>query len=251
MKVVVIEDEELTAQDLVAILESLSKEIEILAVLESVSDCKDFFSSFPKVDLIFSDIQLGDGLSFDFFSETKITCPIIFCTAFDEYALKAFKTNAIDYVLKPFNKIKIAESIDKYYALTGASRQSNLPDYEVLLKILKTKTSSSSLLVYSGDKIYPVAHSDISLLYIKNEILHLRTFDGKIHLVNKTMDEMESILGEEFYRANRQYILHRNSIQEVGQDFARKLLVKLKFQFEEQIQISKAKASDFLKWLEG
>ena len=130
MKAIIIEDEKRTAQDLQQILRDLMPDIEILSIIDSVEESIDYLTENGCPDLIFSDIQLADGLSFEIFQEVKITCPIIFCTAFDEYAIQAFNTNGIDYLLKPFDKKVIGRSLEKYKNLRGMfekKAQSNLP----------------------------------------------------------------------------------------------------------------------------
>lgn len=247
MKVVVIEDEQLTAEDLMDILKKVNPGIEIIAHLSSVQEGTDFFSRKEQIDLIFSDIQLGDGLSFDVFKQFDITTPVIFCTAYDEYALEAFKANGIDYVLKPYSENSIAEALQRYSTLQ-AGFTSGIRNFSQSMDAIP-QSSNSSILVHHKEKIIPLKVTEIALVYIRNESVYLRTYDGMSYMINKSLDELDQLLGGSFYRANRQFIVNRESVKDVTTFLTRKYLVNLKFPFNEQIIVSKEKMTSFLKWL--
>ncbi|MBI3235052.1 MAG: response regulator, partial [Bacteroidetes bacterium] len=169
MKIVIIEDEQLTAEDLANSLLQLSDGIQISRILNSVSESVEYFRANDHPDLIFCDIQMGDGYSFDIFNTVKIQVPVIFCTAFNEYALEAFRNNGIDYILKPFSKKTIRTSIEKYKTLRAKMGYPAI-DYSTVLKNIKPgiqNRKSSSLLVNWKDKIIPVKISDIALFNIE------------------------------------------------------------------------------------
>jgi len=253
MKIVIIEDEKLTADDLAEIILKVEHGAQIIASLSSVKEAILYFHKNKKPDLIFSDIQLGDGLSFEIFKAVAVSAPIIFCTAYDEYALNAFKTNGIDYILKPFTKKTIANALGKYKELRNNLSRSAI-NYETILELFGNKNpKDASVLVYIKDKIIPVKTSDIALFYIENEITHFITFNQHRHIVNKALDELEAITGNNFYRANRQYLINRRAIKDASQYFHRKLLVNLLIPFtsHEPITISKVKVTEFLNWLSG
>lgn len=254
MEIVIIEDEILTAEDLEDVITKVTPQAKIMAILHSVKEAIHYFQNNPMPQLIFSDIQLGDGLCFDIFSKINITSPIIFCTAFDEYAIKAFNYNSIHYVLKPFNPQIIKEAIDKYHTLKQTlANQSNM--IQKLIEDLgldkKGIQKSESLLVYYQNKVIPVKLSDIALFYIKNDLTYLYTFNQKTFIVNKTLDELLQLDNFRFYRANRQFIINRDIVKEVSHHQARKVSLGLNIPFSESITISKEKITDFFEWLSG
>ena len=250
MKVVIIEDEKLTADDLAETILKIVPDAKIISVLHSVSTAISWFQKNEHPDLIFSDIQLGDGLSFEIFKKISTNVHVIFCTAYDEYALKAFDANGIDYILKPFDKSTIEAAFNKYNKLKNkfSENSSNLDNFIRLFEN-KKKHNQSSVLVYHKDKIVPVRLEDIALFYIENEITHLLTFAQKSYTINKTIEEIEKISSDDFFRVNRQFLVNRKAIKEASQYFARKLSLTLTIPFKETITVSKLKVHEFLDWL--
>jgi len=250
MDIVIIEDEKLTADDLRDTIVSVRPEAHIVATIGSVKEAIAWFQAHPSPDLVFSDIQLGDGISFEIFKTIPRHMPVIFCTAYDEYALSAFKANGIDYVLKPFTKTTIAAALVKYEELKESFSSKPL-SYKELLPLFENRPGAGqgSVLVYQKDKILPVRMSDIALFYIEHEVTHLITNDLKTYTVSKTLEELEKLTGTGFYRANRQYLVNRVAVKDAAQYFSRKLSLSLHVPFNETITISKEKTSDFLTWL--
>lgn len=248
MKIVIIEDEQLTAEDLIDILKQVNPANEIVAHLSSVQEGIEFFSKQQQIDLIFSDIQLGDGLSFEIYKQIEINTPVIFCTAYDEYALDAFKANGIDYILKPYSRMSIEEALQRYSNLQ-VGFTSGLQQFSQDLE--QNQPANSSILVHHKEKIIPLKLDEIALAYIRNEMVYLKTFEGVNYMINKSLDELDTMLGSNFYRANRQYIVNRASVKDVTTFLTRKYLVNLTFQFPEQIIVSKEKMTSFLKWLKA
>jgi two-component system response regulator LytT len=250
MKILIIEDETLTAEDLAQTIQEVNGQAEILATLASVKEAKAWFKKHEQPDLVFSDIQLGDGSSFEIFKSLPLGLPVIFCTAYDEYALSAFKANGIDYILKPFSHATIAAALAKYMELKN-NFSSSPPSYETLVPLFESQRvlKQGSVLVYQKDKILPIRISEIALFYIAHEITYLITFDQKSYSIGKTLEELEKITGQEYYRANRQYLVNRKAVKEASQNFSRKLSLNLSIAFPETITISKEKTTDFLGWL--
>jgi two-component system response regulator LytT len=250
MQIVIIEDEKLTATDLAETILRVAPKAQIVAILPSVSSAIEWFQQNEHPDLIFSDIQLGDGLSFEIFKTISTNTPVIFCTAFDEYALRAFEANGIDYILKPFDQLNIEMSLQKYHKLKNKF-SGNTANIEQLIQWMaqQTRPSQGSVLVYKQDKILPVRFDDIALFYIENEITHLVTFDQKKYTINKTIENIEEIASNDFFRVNRQFLVHRRAIKEASHYFARKLSLTLCIPFQETITVSKNKVADFLNWL--
>ena len=255
MKLLIVEDEQRTAVDLLSTIQSIMPEAECLAILDSVESTIKWLNGNPSPDLCFFYIQLADGLSFDIFDEVKVECPVIFCTAFDEYALQAFQVNGVDYILKPFEKESVRRALDKVKTLDNffQKRDGKLEErLEKLLEGVRPKQAKSTFLVSYRDKLLPINISEVAYFHIENELTFLYTFDKQRYVLSQSLDELEKTLDPAlFYRANRQFLIHVTAITEVEQYFARKLLVKLKVDTKEPVIVSKAKASEFIHWLEN
>lgn len=250
LKVVIIEDEKFTALDLADTLKKIDSNIEIVITLSSVEQAFTFLKAEDEYDLIFSDIQLPDGLSFDIFKFVKIKVPVIFCTAFDKYALEAFDANGIDYLLKPFNKASVSKALDKYMALKSNFKtpESNL---DKLIYKLEQQIShkSNSIIVYQGDKILPIEINQIALFYLEDDYVFALTFDSKKHILTQNLEELENLCGNDFFRANRQYLVNRKAVKDAAKYFNRKIIINLNVSYSEQILVGKLKTSLFLQWL--
>jgi two-component system response regulator LytT len=251
MKIVIIEDEKITAEDLAETIRKTEAEAQIVAVLPTIKESIAYFNRNPEPDLIFCDIQLGDGLSFNIFKTIHISSPVIFCTAYDEYAINAFKSNGIDYILKPFTSQTIADALQKYRQLcqtfSGKTKQ-----YDVLLESLVNKENAKchSILVYHKEKIVPVKMDDIALFYIENEVTSLMTFDRNVYHINNNLEDLELKAGDRFFRVNRQNLINRKAIIDASRYFSRKLAVNVSIPVKVTILVSKERTPAFLKWLE-
>jgi two-component system, LytTR family, response regulator LytT len=250
MRLVIIEDEKLAVKDLIKTLKLVEPDIDIVAILRSVDEAMDFFKMQPSIDLIFSDIELGDGLSFEIFEKFRITTPIVFCTAFNQYALDAFKTTGIDYVLKPFNRNAIENTLTKFHAFKE-NFAAPKDDYADLLSVLKQKITPTnpSVLIHQGDKIIPLNGKNIALFFIEDDYTFAYTLEGKKHLLSQNMDSLESTFSPDFFRANRQYLVNRKVVKDASHSFNRKLAIHLTIPFKEQILVGKLKVAAFTAWL--
>jgi len=253
MKVIIIEDEKRTAKELATTLESIDDQIEVVTILSSVEQAISYMQNNSDFDLIFSDIQLSDGLSFEIFNKIRLSVPVIFCTAYDKYALEAFNTNSIDYILKPFDRNSVAKSLEKYHTL-----KSNFSSFNIslnnLLRTLGASSStlqqpSASIVISQGDKIIPIRTTVIALFVYEDDYVFALTFDLKKHLVSLSLDELESVCGEVFFRANRQYLINRKAIKDASRHFNRKIQVNLTLDYPDQILISRLKVTQFIEWL--
>jgi two-component system, LytTR family, response regulator LytT len=252
MKVVIIEDEPLTAKDLAACILAAEPGAEIVATLGSVEKAIRFFKEHAAPDIIFSDIQLGDGLSFSIFAANVQTVPVIFCTAYDEYALDAFRAAGIDYILKPFTAKTIGAALAKYKMFrSGWTETAPRPSYAELAGLFGQEAARRSILVYYKEKIMPVAIADIALFHLQDEVVRLVTFGKQQYVVNKNLEELERLTGRQFYRVNRQGLVNREAIKDVSQDGTRSLVLNLLVPFEEKLTVGRVKAGDFLAWLAG
>jgi DNA-binding LytR/AlgR family response regulator len=254
MKVLIIEDEAPAFRRLEKLLEQVDPKIEILEVFDTVEDSVEWIQNpDAKPDLIFMDIQLSDGISFEIFEKTKVQYPVIFTTAFDEYMLKAFKVNSIDYLLKPIKKEDLAQGLSKFRSLRNAFNHTaaEVDLNEVIQSIrLDDKKYKSRFLVKLGDKLISVETSDIAYFYLHHAVVHLVTRSGKNYLMDYNLDELAQQLDPEiFYRINRQYLAHFSAITTVHKYHKGKLLVDLNPERDEQVVVSAEKAADFKSWL--
>jgi len=250
VNILIIEDEKRTANDLKRTIFAVLPEAEVLGIVGSVGDGIDFLNSHQEIDLIFSDIQLSDGLSFDIFQAIQNEIPVIFCTAFDQFALQAFQTYGIDYILKPFDESSVRKAIDKYKNLRGTPGPS---DFQAVTEAIKQQLfpskKTTSILIHQGDKLIPLSVEDVAIFFIKDEMLSAFTFSGKRYFVDKKLDSLEAELSPTFFRANRQQLIHRRAIKDVSQYFHRKLMVNLSIPFKEEVVVGKLKVTAFKEWL--
>lgn len=253
MKILIIEDEIKTAKALGRIIVDVYPEAIILQYIESVSLAVQYFSGNEMPDIIFMDIQLADGTCFEIFSQIKITAPVVFCTAFDEYAVEAFKSNGVDYILKPFEKKDIQFAFKKIEGLKNPFQQSPLPkkQLEDILNQLAYNKGRTNFLVFVNNKYSNVPVEKIAYFYSQFGGTFLVTFDKKEYPVPQSLDEVGQLISNnQFFRINRQYLVNFTAIAEVEHFFSRKLLVKLNIATSEKLLVNKDKASRFLQWLE-
>jgi DNA-binding LytR/AlgR family response regulator len=251
MNVIIIEDERKTARELQDILTGIDSEIHILEVLPSVAAATRWFRENPAPDLIFSDIQLGDGLCFEIYKEVTVTAPIIFCTAFDQYAIQAFESNSIDYLLKPLEEEVVERSLKKYHRIrehySGNTYQASLNKAMVQMENAYRQT----ILVHYREKMVPVKVADISFIHAANGVVTLHVRAGQEYTIQYTIDQLENMLNRnDFFRANRQFIIHREEITDIEHYFNRRLIIKTNSKTPEKIIVSRLKAQDFLRWVE-
>ena len=251
MKAVIIEDEKIAAELLKNLICQLDENIEVVTVLQTVEDSVEWLNSNQHPDILFVDIHLADGSSFSIFEKTEVKCPIVFTTAYDEYALKAFEVNSIDYLLKPINKDDLQRALNKYKNLKGEKHE---VDYKTLISRFLTEAENVNnykehFLVPERDKLVPLAAKDIAYIYIDLKLIKAVTFSGKVYYLNQNLDEMMSQLNPKmFFRANRQYIVSHEAIKDVSIWFGNKISLNLTIPTEEKIIVSKARVSDFKNW---
>ncbi|WP_353719182.1 LytTR family DNA-binding domain-containing protein [Dyadobacter sp. 676] len=254
MKIVIIEDEIKTARSLAQLITALRPEAEVVATIQSVERAIAYLTEMPQPDLIFMDIQLSDGLCFEIFESVKVVPPVIFCTAYDHYAIEAFKANGIDYLLKPFKKEHIEGALDKLSQLKSyfSHEKPLAPELETLLKKLGGPEGKKSFLVFKQNKYITIKTETIAFFYIHNETTWLRTFDNQDYTISQPLEEVQSAVPpSQFYRLNRQYLVNFEAIKEVEHYFSRKLFIKLTIATPEKLLIGKEKVSHFLGWLEN
>ena len=247
MKILIIENESPAARNLVSILDKLIGN-KSLTILESIAETLEWFAENRSPDLIFMDIHLADGYAFEIFNHTKITCPVIFTTAYDEYALQAFKVSSIDYLLKPITTEAVKKALEKLEQLLIQAPSSAL--LKNLYPLLQRPEYRRSFLVHhKGNKLIPLKVDDFAALYIENGIVRLITFLGETYIIDQPLEELEVMLNPvDFFRANRQTIISRDAVSDIDLWFNGRLLVNLKIRLPDKIYISKAKAPEFKNW---
>ena len=248
MRVVIIEDETAAALNLAAILRKVCPDVEIVETIDTVVDSVEFFGSAPQLDLVFMDIHLADGASFRIFDNVKVETPIIFTTAYDQYAIEAFKVNSIGYLLKPINEEGVKRAINKWQHLTSTERN----DYAVRINQIaeKQRVEQQSFLVHFRDKIIPLQRKDIAFFHTFEERVTAYCHSGEKYLIELTLEALQAKLpSEDFFRANRQFIISRKAVKEMSVWFGSRLLVNLATETPEQIVIPKAKVRDFKNWI--
>jgi DNA-binding LytR/AlgR family response regulator len=249
MNIVIIEDENITAKDLAATIAKAEPSAQILATLSSVKESLAWFNENNQYpDLIFSDIQLGDGLSFDIFNQLQQVPPVIFCTAYDQYTLKAFESSGIHYLLKPFDKKMVADALGKFHSLRNQMKGAE-PNMEKLYAMLSKERKPLSILVFHRDRILSVSLDKIALFYIEEQIIWMLLFDGTKYAVDKTMESIEEICSDSFFRTNRQYLVNRKAIIEAYKYFNRQLALRLTIEPPNKVTVSRYRVSEFLEWL--
>ncbi|MEM6264974.1 MAG: LytTR family DNA-binding domain-containing protein [Bacteroidota bacterium] len=252
MKVVIIEDEPLMSDALKEELLQSGEAVEVVAQIGSIQQGIAYLESNGFPDLFFSDIELSDGLSFEIFQKTQSTTPVVFCTAYNHYALEAFRVFGIDYILKPFEGADIKAALQKYQTLVAKDASREL-DYSALLKMLvpTNEVRQTSILIHRKDKIIPLPIEEVALASLQRGVVHLHTFNKQRFLVNYSMERLLQILGSSFYRLNRQHLICRKAVVQASQYFGRKLLVHPVIEYPEPLIVSKSNTGDFLRWLEA
>jgi len=249
IRTVVIEDEAVTARNLIHLLSEVDADIDVVKTLASVAEAVIWLAA-NTYELIFMDIRLADGLSFDIFKQVEVNRPVIFVTAYNDYAITAFKNNGIDYILKPFDKTEICNAVSKYKTWMFSPNKGQ--SYSDLVAALAnaTKSFKKSFLVHYRDKLLPIETDKISCFYTANEIVYANTTADQQYIIECTIEQLVQELDPDiFFRANRQFLINKKSIIEVNFYFNGRLSILIKPQPTDKILISKARVPEFKKWM--
>lgn len=250
MKVLIIEDETAAAKNLRSVLKSVTPDAQIIETIDTVVDAVEWFQTNPAPDLIFMDIHLSDGESFKIFEKVEVSAPVIFTTAYDQYALKAFQTSGIDYLLKPIQEEEVCRAVDKWRLLTGADKSDYKQKVDTLIS--EQQTDRQSFLVRFRDKLIPVSQSDIAYCYTSEEKVYAFGYNGERYPMEHTLEALQGMLSaKKFYRANRQFIISRDAVVDVSVWFGSRLSVNLKVEIPEKIIVPKARVPEFKLWLKS
>ncbi len=248
MRVLIIEDETAAARNLQSMLEHIEPEIEVVGITESIVDTIDWFAENETPDIVFMDIHIADGESFRIFDSIDIASPIIFTTAYDQYALEAFKVNSIDYLLKPLKEEELQRALDKWRRITNQERVEYHKRIDTM--VAEQRKGNEMFLIHVKDKIVPLQASDVAYFYTANERVTAHLLNGGSYPIDKTLEALQSALSEyDFFRANRQFIIARKAVKDISIWFGSRLSLNLTVDIPERIVISKARVPEFKRWL--
>ncbi|MEY3501536.1 MAG: hypothetical protein RL308_3209 [Bacteroidota bacterium] len=256
MDIFIIEDEPMASKLLTRLIKDAAPDMNIVGTTDNVVSAIKWFQENKHPDLIFSDIELLDGQSFEIFNSIEISSPVIFTTAYHDFALKAFKVNSIDYLLKPLNKVDIKKALDKYKVLKDKMNSGSNNAGEVLKGLIndlksEKKTYKSRFLVKMGDRLVSLTNDQIAYFYSEDKLVFVQTIENKKYPVDFSLDELEHTIDpSSFFRLNRQFISNINSIVSIHNYFNGKLKLTLKPTIEKEILVSREKASYFKDWLD-
>ena len=251
MKVVIIEDEIWAAELLEALIKDYDPAIEIIEIFDSVKRSVIFFNKNPQPDLVFMDIQLADGLSFEIFDKTLVECPVIFTTAFNEYAVKAFKVNSIDYLLKPIDTDDLKAAIDKYKKLY--SEKPVALQYQVFDNILHKLTNKykQRFVIKVGEHIRSIPVDEILYFYSLEKATYLHTAENRNYVIDYSLEQVESLVDpEKFFRINRKYLIAMNSFKDIISYSNSRLKIELLHSDDYDAIVAREKVRSFKKWLD-
>ena len=247
MRILIVEDETAAYENMVALLHEIDPDIQIAGNTESIRQTIRWLKTNQQPDLILMDIHLSDGSAFSVFNSIKLETPIIFTTAYDEYAIEAFKVNSIDYLLKPIKAEELRNALEKFKKWT---RQDILQYLSQLIHLQPATKQKDKLLIPVNDKLLPVDLNEISCFYTTDKNTRVYLKDGRYYPYCKTLDQIAATLNPaDFIRANKQYIIARNSVKNITIWFDSRLLITLEIDPPERIYVSKNKASEFKAWM--
>jgi DNA-binding LytR/AlgR family response regulator len=256
MKIFIVEDEELAVKKLKKTLQSVDEDAIVVGAADSIKSSVEWLQSNPAPDLILMDIELADGQSFEIFNQAKVKSPVIFITSYDEYALKAFKVNSIDYLLKPVQKEDLHAALEKFKQLKTVYRETSSPELsmDTLIKELQQKLNIKEyrkrFLVKHGQKLVSIDTEDIAYFFSDGRLNFFKTNDNRKFVVDYTMDELSEMLDpDKYFRISRAYYISVNSVDQIHDYFGNRLLLHLKPVSEKEALVSREKVSDFKDWL--
>lgn len=253
MKILIVEDEPQAARRLQNLVKTILPESTVLDTIDSVKRSIQWFQQNPSPDLVFMDIQLADGISFQIFDQVKITSPIIFTTAYDEYALKAFKVNSIDYILKPVDEDELRAAIAKFKSMTAVkdSPSSQLMESITLAMSMLTKKYKERFVIKVGEHLKSVETTEILFFYSLEKTTFAQTKDGRKHILDFTLDQLQELLEpKRFFRINRKYIIALEAIQDMISYTNSRLRLILKTSDDNDVVVARERVQEFKDWLD-
>ncbi|MCA9606782.1 MAG: response regulator transcription factor [Phaeodactylibacter sp.] len=251
MKVLIVEDEKPAANRLQQLLQKQRPQADILGQIDSVESAARWLGENPGPDLLFLDIQLADGLSFDIFREVEVQAPVIFTTAYDQYTLRAFKLNSIDYLLKPIDPEELERALSKFDRFFGKAPLLNARALESLIQSFQAPEYKERFIVKIGQQLTYIQADDVHYFYSEDGLLFARMKDKKRHALDYTLDQLEGLLNPRmFFRLNRKAIAHIHAVHKVSPYFNSRLVVELKPRPDFEVIVSRDRVGDFKNWLD-
>lgn len=258
MKILIVEDEAVAAERIQNMVKSGVPDAEILGRCDSIEETVDYLRSHPMPDLMLMDIELSDGKSFEIFDEVKVTCPVIFTTAYDEYVMKAFGVHSIDYLLKPVQADALKKSIHKFRELRQVYAGATIATAQDLARELKKAWQEQSgpqrehFLVKHGHRLLSVSAGEVAYFYSENGVSYLKTHAGNFYPLDDTLDTLEQqVEPKTFHRCSRKFLVSRSAVQNAHLAFNGKIKVVVKPAPDEDVIVSRDRAPDFKKWMGG
>ena len=256
MQILIVEDEDLAVKKITRTLHEVNAAAEIVGVTDSIDATTSWLQNNATPDLILMDIELSDGQSFEIFSRVQVKSPVIFTTSYDEFALKAFKVNSIDYLLKPIQKEDLQAALNKYTQMKEAysANDKSLLNMETLVKELQQKLQPKEFrkrfLVKHGQKLVSIDVEDIAYFFSDGRLNFFKTYDNRKFVVDYTMDELEDMLDpQRYFRISRSFYVSVNSIDQIHDYFGNRLILVLKPDLDKEAIVSREKVTDFKKWM--
>jgi DNA-binding LytR/AlgR family response regulator len=257
MKILIVEDEDLAVKKLQKTLTDVEPSADVVGVTDSIKSTVSWLGDNPKPDLILMDIELADGQSFEIFNHTAVTSPVIFTTSYDEYALKAFKVNSVDYLLKPIQKDELQAALTKFKQIRSSSGEGSVRgglDIDNLVKELQQKLHLKEyrkrFLVKHAQKLVSIEIEDIAYFYSDGRLNFFKTADNKKFVVDYTMDELEEMLNpDDYFRISRSFFVSVGCIEKIDDYFGNRLILQLKPAVDKETLVSREKVTDFKKWM--
>lgn len=253
MNILIIEDEPAAARRLERFLKNIDSDVEILGILPSIEESVKWLSKHESPELIFMDIQLEDGQSFEILNQVTVSSYLIFTTAYDEYAIKAFKYNSIDYLLKPLKELELGQAINKYNAISKSDAKLQF-DYKKLAETIETTHSEKPkrILMHVGSQLKTIEIIKIAYVYTKSKVVFATTFDGKRMPIDFSLDQFEEMTNpEKFFRINRQFIINVDAIDQMHVYSKSRVKIILTPPCDEETIVSTERAPHFKKWMTG
>ena len=258
MKILIVEDEPFAQDELKRLLFNINPEFEILDMIDTVEDTVEWLENNDPPDLIFLDIQLADGISFEIFNNTEVTAPVIFTTAYDEYAVRAFRVNSIDYLLKPIKQEDLTTALNKLESLQNQFQKGNDDGMNITKNQLKTllnlspKSYKSRFLTRIGDQIKYLTIDEIAYFYAEDNVVFVITGEGKRYIIDHTIEEISKMVDPQlFFRLNRTFLAKIEAIDKVYKYVNSRLKIELRPVTEKEVIISRARVGEFLDWMES
>lgn len=248
----IVEDEPFAQKELIRLIKSIEPNVRLTAGLESIEEVIHYLNNNPEPDLIFMDIQLNDGLSFSIFEQIELTAPIIFTTAYDQFALKAFSVFSIDYLLKPVELDKLSIAIQKYRQFFEPKTH-EVTLYQDLVQALRQKNEAHKKRMVGkvGQRLRHYIMDDIAYFYAEDDTVFLRDYEGKNSIVEYSLERLEEVLDpEKFFRINRKLICAHQAMTKIEKYGAGQYMLELKPSFDERVLVSRSRTKNFLAWMD-